>query len=401
MAIIKEDSIFAAKEESQEGTAVYPGSATDGFVQPRIEGTEMKPERELKEREIYTGTLAAANPRLGMRGVTGSMSCEMKASGTEGAAPDYAILLESLLPDVNTLAGQVTTKSSGNTGSTLQIEDADIASFTVGDMVVVLESGSYHVGWVTTKTTGAGTATIVISPAKATGTFANSVKLAKTKSYLAADTGHKTFTTSYYWGSGGDGVRQTGAGCRTSGLTISNFTTGELPTLDFSFEGLTFTHTASTNAPYTPTFDTSLPSVVLNSKIYKDGTEINLESLELSIEQPNKFLLSTGSANGKTAGRAAGKRNITGTIKPYTDAASVANFTNWEAGTTFALRGFTANPDGTNGIALGSIVGFSLPQCYITEINYSDIDGVIVESIAFKATGGDAGTSLDVVMGFC
>src|SRR3990167_350745 len=229
--LIKEDSIFYAKEEATEGTTVYPTSTTDGFIQLKQEGVKLSSERETKDRNIHTGTLKAATPRLGMRMVSGSFPCEMKADGDEGGSPDYSILMESLLPTVTTVSARSTTKATGNTGSLLQIEDADIADYAVGDFVVVLESGAYHPAFITARATGAGVASITITPAKASGSFSNSVVISKSKTYKPADIGHKSFTAGRYIGSGasGSGIRDVAAGSRTSGLSMGNFTTCQLP----------------------------------------------------------------------------------------------------------------------------------------------------------------------------
>lgn len=401
MAIITNDTIVAVNYESTEGNVAVPDSATDGYIAVKSEGFSIEPTRDLKERTNFDGTLAKMDPRLGMRGVSGSVPVEMKGSGTEGAQPDYGILIESLLPSVKTIAAQNTTKSSGNTGSVLAIEDADIADYAVGDFITVMQSGAYHPCWITAVVSTGGAATITVSPAKASGNFSNSVVISKSVTFKPADTGHKSYSVNGYWGSGGDGVKQTALGARTASLAVEGFTTGELPSFNFGFEGMAFTHAASSNAPHTPTYDTSVPSVVLNSKIYKDGTSINVNDVTLTIEQPIKFLTATGDANGKIAGRAAGKRNVTGSINPYTAGDSVAMFTAWEAGTAFTLTGFTANPDSTNGLALGSVVGFYLPRCIVTKINYADSEGVVIENIEFMASSGAAGGSMEVALGFC
>jgi hypothetical protein len=396
--IIKDDSIWAAVYESTEGTFAGPASATDGYIQARMDGTALDGTQEVKERNIFTGTLIAANPRIGMSGVSGSLSAEAKASGTEGAAVDYDIMLESILPGLTTISTTTTTKASGNTGSVLQIEDADISKFTVNDIIVVKQTAGHHPAVITAKTTGVGTATITISPAKASGSFSNSVVISKSKTYKPADSGHKSYSVSNYLA---NAVRQSGLGCRTTGVKLANFTTGELPSFDFSFEGMTFSTTASTAASHTPTFDSSLPSVVLNSRIYKDGTSIAIEGIDMSIEQPVKFLMATSSANGKTAGRAAGKRKVTGSFAPYTDETSVATFTAWAAGTTFSLFAFTAVPSGTAGeYTMGTFVCIYLPKCFTTSVKYADADGVVTEAIEFMATGGDTGSTDEVIIGF-
>ena len=398
--IITNDSIFAFNAEVTEGTVAVPASATDGYLAAKSDSASMEPSRDLKERNVFDGTLAKSDPRLGMKGVSGSVAAEMKGTGTEGATPNYGILLESILPTKTTIAARKTSKASGNTASLLQIEDADIGVYAVGDFIVVLEATGYHPCFVTAVATGAGVATLTVTPVRGS-VFSNSVAISKSVTYKPADTGHKSFSSNYYWGSGGDGVKQTGLGCRTKGVALEGFTTGELPMLKFDFEGMTYTHAASSNAPHTPTFDSSLPSVVLNSKIYKGGSEINVNDVSLNIEQPIKFLTSTGSLNGKTAGRAAGKRGVSGSINPYADGASVANFTAWEAGTTFSLVGFTANPVATVLYSLGSIVGFYLPRCVITKINYADQEGVIIENIEFMASGGTSGGSSEIHIGIC
>lgn len=398
MSIIKDDSIWAVVEESSEGTFAGPASATDGYIQARVEGTALDGQQEVKERNVFTGTLTAANPRIGMKGTSGTLSAEAKASGTEGGVPDYSALVESILPEVTTISANKTTKSSGNTGSALQIEDADIGVFSVNDIIVVKETGGHHPCVITAVDATGGAANITISPAKASGSFSNSVVISKSVTYKPADSGHISFSVSNYLA---NALRQSGIGCRTSSMKLSNFTTGELPSLDFGFEGMTFTTTASTSASHTPTFDSSLPSVVLQSRIYKDGTSIAIEGVEWSVEQPIKFLMATSSANGKTAGRAAGKRKVTGSFAPYTDETSVAAFTSWAAGTTFSLFGFTAVPTSTSGeYTFGTFVCFYLPNCFTTSVKYQDADGVVTEAIEFQATGGNTGSTDEIILAF-
>lgn len=396
--LVKDDSIFAVVYEATEGIVAYPASATDGYIQPLMDGVEILPSREVKDRNVYTGTLIAATPKLGMRAVSGKMPMELKASGTEGSQPDYAIMLESLFPTVTTISARKTTKATGNTGSVLQIEDADISTFTVNDIIVVLQSGEYHPCVITAKATGAGVASITVFPTKASGSFSNSVVISKSVTFKPADTGHKSYTATAYWG---NAIRQSAIGARTASMAIDSFNTGELAKILFGFEGMTYTHMASSPADYVPTLDSNLPPIILSSRIYKDGTSIDLNSVGINVEQPLKFLTSTRSANGRFAGRAANKRKVTGKIDPYVADNSVATFTDWEAGTTFSLFGFTAVPSSTAGqFDLGSIVAFYLPVCMITTPKIVDNDGVLVEDIEFVATGGVAGANAEIVVGF-
>ncbi len=398
--ILLEDSIFAVNVEVTEGTAVFPGSASDGFCQLKRSGAMVEGDRETKERGIFTGTLADADPRLGIRRGKGEFEVEMRASGTEGTVPDYDVLMQGILPNLNTIGSRITTKT-GNTGTVLQIQDADIASLPLGACIVVLAASDYWPCVVTARVTTGGSATVTISPAH-TGSFADSVQIAKSKTYLAADSGHPSMTATAYWGSGasGGGIKEWIYGARVSSLTMDKFSTGELPAFKFALEALGFGLAAATDAPYTPTYDSGLPGVVLSSKIFKDGTEVNVENVGLSINQPLAFLKATGSANGLISGRAAGTRKISVKLAPYTDGTSVANFTNWEAGTDFSLFGYTAIPHATNRVTLGSVVMFYVPNCFIKKPMLKSFEGVMTDEIEAIGTGGSVGTGLDIAIGF-
>ncbi len=399
--LIREDSIFAVVEEDVEGVLQEPTGATDGYVQLKRDSVSLKSTRDLKERGVFTGTLTDSDPRLGMRSGAGAFAAEMKASGTEGDDPDYAVMVKSILPNRHALAARITTKNAGNTGAVLQIQDADIANLAKGDILVVLEAGAFHVCAITALDATGGAANVTVFPALAAGNFSNSVEIAKSVTYKPDDAGHKSFSALAYWGSGGPGVLEAVSGSRTKMLTLEKFDTGELPQFKFDFDGLTYHHAKDTDSPFDPTFDDSLPAVALNAGLYKDGAAVDTKSVSFSIEQPLAFLKSVISASGKITGRATGTRKVKGKIAPYADGGSVDNFDAWEVGTPFSLFGYLALPDDDDGLVLGSVVAFYMPNCVIVQPTYGQEEGIITEELEFQATGGTKGTEDEIMIGFC
>ena len=133
IGIQKNTTQIGVKEEVTEGTFVPVAADTD-FIQPLEDGFDMTPAKELVERTILTSSIGNPTPRVGTKSVAATLPVELRASGIEGGTPDFDLFLKGALGDVRTIAAQVTTKVAGNTSSVLQIEDADIGDFTVGDI---------------------------------------------------------------------------------------------------------------------------------------------------------------------------------------------------------------------------------------------------------------------------
>jgi hypothetical protein len=382
--------------ESTEGTYVAPAGASDGYIQPLQDGFEFTPSKESIQRNILTSSIGKVSPRVGMKSVAVTLPVEFRASGTEGTAPDFDILLKGAMGDSRSIASNITTKNSGNTGSVLQIEDGDIASLSVGDIIVVKETAGHHPCAITAKTTGTGTATITILPAKASGSFSNSVVLSKSKTYFPANSSHPAISTSFYWA---NTITNKAMGCKVTGMDIQNFQTGKVAAFNFSLEGLSFTE-ADGAAPHTPTYDSGLPPIILSAKVYQDGTEININTFGLKLANSLGFITSTGDANGKISSRIT-SREITGTINPYKDDTSVANFTKFNANTAFSLFVSAYNPSATTGeITMGSVVGIYLPSCIITDKKIGDQQGILTDELSFSANRGSDGSTEEMFLGF-
>lgn len=396
IGLAKNTTVIAVNVESTEGTYVAPASATDGYIQPLEDGFELTPSKELIERNILTNSIGKVSPRTGTKSVSGTLPVEFRASGTEGGDVDFGILLKALLGATRAISTTTTTKASGNTGSSLAIEDADISKFNVGDIIIVKESGLHKMHAITSVTTTLGAASIGITPSKASGSYSNSVVISKTKMYYTANSGHPTFSASYFWG---NEILQKAMGCRVNSMSIDNFSTGQVASFNFGFEGLTYDETNG-SAAHTPSYDSGLPPLILRACIHQNGTDIQLNDFALSVENDIGFLTSTCSSTGRISSRVT-SRSVTGTLNPYKDDTTYDQFTKFDQNTSFSLFIEAYNPSAVSGeIDMGSAVGIYLPNCIITEYNVQDVEGILTDNLSFSATRGSSGSSEEIYIGF-
>jgi hypothetical protein len=393
--VVKKNSVIAVEVESTEGTYAVPSAATS-YIQPLSGGFGMSPNRELLDRDIITASVGRATPKLGMKGISGTLGVEFRASGTEGGDVDFGPMIKSALGTTRAISTNTTTKSSGNSGTVLAIEDADISKFTVGDIIVVKQTNAYHISPITSIVTTLGSATITLLVPKPTGVFSNSVVVSKVTMYLTATTGHPALSVSYYWG---NEIRQAAIGSKVKTLALENFQTGKLANLNFQFEGLTYTEIDGA-APHTPSYDSGTPPVILGACVYKDGVEMQLNSVSLNVENTLSPITDTCSSNGKTSQRVT-KRTLTGSINPYMDDTTVAFNTLFDAGTEFSLFLKAYIPSSTSGeYTLGSVIGIYLPKCIVTEYKKGDLEGILIDEVSFAAVRGAAGTTEEMYLGF-
>lgn len=381
---VKNTTKIGLMKEVTEGTYLAPSSASK-YLAPTGDGIEIKPSKELLDRSVMTGSIGKVTPRVGMKSVEGGLATEARTSGTPGQEPQYGPLMEAALGDVRTISSTTTTKT-GNTASVLQIEDADIGKFNVGDCVLVKEAGAYHVSPILSKTSGTGTATITLLVA-AGSSFSDNVVIEKVVTYLTANSGHPSLSVSKYIE---DARLEYAAGCRVKTVELNNFSTGQLAEFKFAFEGLNFDQSL-TATPHTPSYDSALPPIVLSATVYMNGTAIPVNELTFSLENTIAYKTSTQSANGKIASRIT-ERSVKGSFNPYKQSDSIDNFTKFNSNTEFSLFAYMANPTGTDG-EIQDVVALYMPKCLITELAEADQDGLLQENISFTASRGSDGNS--------
>jgi hypothetical protein len=391
--LTKNTSVIGIEKEVVEGTYIAPTAATS-YVQPLADGFELTPSREKIARTILTNSIGKPTPRLGMRSVASAIPCEFRASGVEGADVDFALLLEGALGAKRSIASTTTTKA-GNTGSVLQIQDADIAKFNVGDIVVVKEAGAHHPCAITAKTSTAGAASVSIVPSKASGSFSDNVAISKSQMYLTANANHPSLSVSLYWA---NEILQKAIGCKVTSLSVDNFSTGQVAAFNFALEGLNYGE-ADASAPHSPSYDSGIPPIMLGAKVFQAGQAIDINKFGLSVANTIGFLTAATIDSGKAKSRIT-ERTITGSFNPYKDDTSTANMTTFDQGTEFSLFVWAANPSAVAGeLAMGSVVGIYLPKCTLTEAKVGNQNGILTDDLSFQAGRGSDGASEEMFIG--
>lgn len=396
MAIaVKDNTSYAVVIESTEGTYAPPASAED-FVQVLKDGAEFTKSQELLQREIFTGSIGKTQSRLGTRSVTGALPTEFRAGDMEGDAPEADALYTAALGAKKTRAA-VTTKT-GNTDTVLQIEDVDISGFSQYDIVLVKEAASYEMSWISAVDTTPAAANITLGQTLSF-TPSDNVEISAVTQYSTANSGQPTLSISKYIE---DSKLEQAVGSRVTSMSLENFTTGQIPSMNFGFEGLTF-DSSLTARPFTPAYDSTLPPIALRACLSQDGVNVDVNDFTMSLENTLGFVTSTCSENGRISSRIT-ERAISGSFNPYKDDDTLTQFDNFKCNDPYTLFVYAFNPvldancdftgEFTNAVAV------LLTNCITTELGESDQDGLLVEDVTFEATRGPAGTDEEMKIAF-
>lgn len=392
---VKKNTVFAAVIEDTENVYKAPQADTD-YVQTLVDGAEMVPSKELLERNVFTGSIGKNSPRTGMKSVTGSMPVEMRAAEVEGEAPEYDSLMQSALGSRRQrVAGVVDATDSGGTHTTSRIylPDADSGKYAIGDIVTVKVAGGYHTSPISGKSDIAGDVYIdLLVPADSA--FVDSQVIAAVTTYVTADSGHPSLSISKYIE---EARLEQAAGCRVTSMSLENFSTGQLASWNFGFEGMSFDQSL-TPQPHDPNFSDQLPPIILEACVYQNGSKIQINDLNFSLENVLGFVTSTCSPNGKISSRAT-ERNISGDFNPYKQDDDVSQFDRFNTNEEFSLFAMAKLPTGVAGEYSG-VVAMYLPKCIITELGESDADGMLQENITFIASRGADGESEELYVSF-
>lgn len=377
-------SLFVVAEDT-EGVAKAASAGTEA-IQPLADGMEIKPTKEVLERNILSGSIGYATPRSGMKSVTATLPCEFRAGETEGAAPDYDLLLKGAIGKVRVLTE--VTSTTGHTASSINLAAADASGYVAGDIIVIKDSGKYHVTPI--KKVNATSIELLVHCATAP---ANGVKIAAARSYCPADSGHPSLTVEAWYE---DVRKEVASGCKVTGLSINNFSTGKLADLSFKLDGMGFSQVIGTLG-VVPDFQTSMPPIILNACVFQDGVAVAVNEVTLSVENTIGFVTSTCSANGKISSRITG-RKVTGSFNPYLSSTDVANFTKFDTNAPFSLFFSAHNPTTVSG-EFKETVAVYLPNCLISELGRSDQDGILQENISFTASRGSSNNEDEIFIG--
>lgn len=334
-----------------------------------MDDAEISGSKDQLDQNLLGYGIGSIKSKVGLESAQGTVGVMIKSGSTAGSAPEYGILMESLLGSERSDASQV----SGTSHTTTVINVSDTSGYAVGDTLVIKESGGYHASPIASLVTNTSV-TLLIAMGSAP---ADAVVIEAFQSYVSADSGHPSFTVSSYLE---DAIQEQARGCKTSSMSLDNFTTGQLASFKFGYEGLDYTR-ALTAPSYTPSYDTSETPVIIEACIYQDGVQIAVDNITLSVENTLAFLQST--CSGKYGSRVS-NRSVSGSFSPLADTTSIANFTKFDDNTEFSIFITAHNPSSTSG-EFSESVSIYMPNCSITTIANGDQNGIVTESIEFKS----------------
>lgn len=364
---IKNNSKVAIKEAT-EGIYAAPDTGTD-FVQVLADGLEITPAREVLERNVLGTGLGKVAPRAGLKSVSGSIPVEMKAGSTAGSEPEYGLLLESLMGSKRSSISIVT--GLGHTTSLIYLSDT--SNLSLGDTVTIQEVGAYHSSPIKAIVDNTSIELLIPMPQVP----ADNVAIEAFVTYACAESGHPSFSLTKYVE---NAVKEIATGCKVSSMSLDSFSTAQIASFNFGFEGLDFGR--SLEAPgYAPSFDTSETPTIINAKLFQNGNEVELNEFSFSIENTLGFIQNFD--KGKTSSRITA-RSVSGSMNPFKRADNISNFNMFDKNEAFSLFISVANPTATEGEKHQS-VSFYLPYCKVTTLSEGDNDGVLVEQLEFSA----------------
>lgn len=383
--VIRKNTVIGLEPEVTEGTYVAP-SGTGSYIQT-LPGYSWTPAMELLDRQVLSGGLGSVKPLLGNKTVTAALPVEFRASGTEGGQPDFHQLLLGALGATRNYAS-ATTSTTSHTSTVINLTSGDGDDFAVGDMVIVKKSGSHEMRPISAKTTNSITFPFALNG----GAPGNGVEISRFQTYYVAETGHPSLSVSVYEG---NEMRACAIGTKVNSLSFDNFSSGQIASFNFGLSGLNYTYTNAA-APHTPAYDSVTPPIIVNACIWKSGVEMAVNSFSLSLTNELAPKRTTCAINSQVPS----SRAVSGTATVYLSDTSTVDFDAFVAGTSFSLFGYAYNPSSTAGeIAMGSAVGFYLPNCITTGYNLVDIDGISGAEIAWRAHTGVAGGTPELYIG--
>jgi len=386
--VADEGSVFI-EIEATEG--VYtPESAGAKAIEVLSDGLEFTPTKELLERSNRTSTVEKVVARVGQKSMAGTIPTEFKAGSVEGQAPETSALYEALLGGKATYAASVADNTNAaHTVTRINLADGEAAKYKAGYVVKIKEfaenpANEDHVSPIVAVSNVASDNFIDLLVPYFQA-FTNGVTIAAGVAFYH-QSGQPTLSITNYLG--GE-IREKAIGMRAVSAEMTAFSTGQLPQTSFSLEGLDYDRVVG-QPLFSPEFDTSLPPVVLCSKIYQDDIELPVNNVSLSMANTLGFLTSTASCSGKISSRIT--EFVTNfTCNPYMEDDEVGQFDKFNKNEGYSLFGSSQNYGATDNEKL-EIVAFYCPNCRTNDIATGDEDGILTDAIsgqAYRALGND------------
>ena len=374
IGVVLNESSVALVPEVTEGTYVAPSTGAD-YVEV-LEGAELNKTREELERNVLSGTVENESSRVGVAEVAGTFGVELKASSTEGDAPQSLdVLMRSLLGGKRQITADQT---SGTSNTSTVINFADTSAFSVNDIVLIKEAGAYECRPIASIQTDTS---ITLAFALENGAPSDNVVVSQVTTYYHDTPNAITFSAEHNVGT--QAIKQKAAGLRSASGSVENWSVGQLPTMSFAVQGLTLDR-EDADATATPDFsaDGDVP-VALSACAWISGVKRAYTELSLSIENEISYINSACSVTGKIGSRIVGQ-NVTASINPYLDDSDLSEWNDFNDNEDVSLFAYAYNPTATDG-EFGEVVAFWLPQTKITTAPLADQDGIVTQALELKA----------------
>jgi hypothetical protein len=393
--VTKKSTVLYVTQEVTEGVAVNP-TAGNQAVSILADGFELNPEKELVERNNLTNSIAKALPRTGIKSASGSVGVELKASSVAGAAPEADLLFLAALGAVRSLTSTVTINAVSTNTTVINIPDA--TKFAVGDTVMIKSTSvgtdGYHLSPITTVTEGGTNQdTITLLVPTSTNFAQASDTIEKFTTFYGVNDGHPSLTLTSLM----DTYETQASGCRVSSLSIDSFETGQIASFSFGLTGQNYQETPGSSGPAVA-FDGGTPPLILGACLFKDGVQLPVNSVAVSVENTLAPVQNMCSENGIIAQRIT-ERTITGSLVPYMDSTSSALFDSFDENTQFSLFFYAKVPGASAGIKK-EVVAVYLPNCICTALPKQDADGLMQYSLEFSAGPSSSGVGSDIYISF-
>lgn len=298
MAQLKRASVFALKEETTTGTLIAPAGASE-FIPLRQDHGQEATLEEIETDELLND-IGASEPTTGKETPSGSHNMYIKASGTEGQAPEAGLLFESCLGGKSVAATEYNTVS-GSTTSVINVDSGEGATFEEGEAVLVKDgTNGYSIRNIESISSDALTLNFALDNAPGTG-----VNLGQAILYKPTATGHPSFSAWLYHANGG--AVSAMSGCQASSITIEA-PAGQPVTASVSYEGISAFHNpfiiGSSNNKIDFTDDGGTVAATLTSGSYKTpialATEISTQMTAASVGSGDNTITCTySSTTGK------------------------------------------------------------------------------------------------------
>lgn len=261
-------SVLALKKEVTEGVPVVPTLGTDAValqddisVDPAFD--------ELTNSELKS-SIGAAKTIQGNENPTMSFSHYMRASGVEGQAPNYGLLVESFMGAKSTAAAEYDTVASSTVG-VIKVDTGEGATFERGEALLIKDPvNGFRVRCLDSVVGNDLNLGFNVPVAPAAG-----VNLGKCVLYKPANSLHPTLSAWFYLGNGG--ATEMVSGSRVTSMSL-DAAAGEFINANYSLEGLAMyfnpIEITASNKFIDFEDDTGVHNAQIAEKMYKDPHQL-------------------------------------------------------------------------------------------------------------------------------